>query len=337
MADDIARRLEAEGVAKNPTGIAECLVDPDRRMVQWGLGRRTIRALFRMFSCATSKQRPALPLKLFFAEAGRVLEVPGFAQAGFIRREIIESSPGGTPGKYSVFRITAKHNLRQVHERKNGKIFNPVSAKIEVFPVGQVDMASPDFGWIPSGNDIIDLRRGDAGGRPAICDYGFDVSVGAIIDSPAEPLTDRTYSFPLVRKQLPLRVGQKVGMAVLFCEDSKPTRDTIAGVAEAPVKLSDTQIKAIYGEPDVVNVYTGKITYVGDNHIEYDINTFTGCSGSVVFLLDVDQPSPVQPNDHGCAIAIHAGGSSFVVKSKLRFYHSLPPRIQRMGIGSRKL
>jgi hypothetical protein len=94
------------------------------------------------------------------------------------------------------------------------------------------------------------------------------MSVGAIIDSAAEPFTDRTYSFPLVRKQLTLRVGQKVGIAVLFCEDSKPTRDTIAGVAEAPARLSDTQIKAIYGEPGVVNVYTGKITYVGDNHIE---------------------------------------------------------------------
>jgi hypothetical protein len=39
MADDIARRLEEEKSVRNPTGIAECLVDPERRMVPVGIGR----------------------------------------------------------------------------------------------------------------------------------------------------------------------------------------------------------------------------------------------------------------------------------------------------------
>jgi hypothetical protein len=306
MADDIARRLKDEKVTKNPAGTAECLVDPDRRIVSVGLAKADNPSAISDVLVSDVVEK-ALPLKLLFTEAGRVVEVPGYAQAGFIRGAIIQSSPGGTPGKYSVYRITAKRNLRQVRDEEKDKIFIPILAKIDVFAVGLVDMASPDFGWIPTENDIIDLRRGDAGSRPAICNYGFDMSVGAIIDNPAEPVTEPIYSFPLVRKQLPLRVGQKVGIAVKFCEDSKPTRDTITGAKAGHSTLSDAQIKAIYGEPGVVNVYTGKITFVGDNHIEYDINTFTGCSGSVVFLLDMDQPSPVEPNDHGCAIAIHAG------------------------------
>jgi hypothetical protein len=43
-------------------------------------------------------------------------------------------------------------------------------------------------------------------------------------------------------------------------------------------------------------------------HIEYDNNSFTGCSGAVVFFLDENQPEDsVQQCDWGAAVAIHAG------------------------------
>lgn len=38
------------------------------------------------------------------------------------------------------------------------------------------------------------------------------------------------------------------------------------------------------------------------------MNSFTSCSGAIVFLLDEGQPEGVMAKDHGKAIAIHAGG-----------------------------
>jgi hypothetical protein len=57
---------------------------------------------------------------------------------------------------------------------------------------------------------------------------------------------------------------------------------------------------------DYVNIYTGKITNVGKDHIDYNCNTFTGCSGAIVFLLDLAQPNSVQRCDWGKAVAVHA-------------------------------
>jgi hypothetical protein len=56
---------------------------------------------------------------------------------------------------------------------------------------------------------------------------------------------------------------------------------------------------------------------VGEHHIEYDVNSFKGCSGAIVFLLDTDQPndSGVTVKDYGTAIAVHAGGHPYKVKN----------------------
>jgi len=43
------------------------------------------------------------------------------------------------------------------------------------------------------------------------------------------------------------------------------------------------------------------------DHIEYDINSFTGCSGGIVFLTDEGQPDSVDSCDIGKAVAIHSG------------------------------
>jgi hypothetical protein len=57
-----------------------------------------------------------------------------------------------------------------------------------------------------------------------------------------------------------------------------------------------------------VTIYTGKISYVGEHHIEYDINTYRGCSGAIVFLLEHnEQPPTVEERDSGKAIDGHAG------------------------------
>jgi V8-like Glu-specific endopeptidase len=50
----------------------------------------------------------------------------------------------------------------------------------------------------------------------------------------------------------------------------------------------------------------------GDGDVfSHSINTYEGCSGAVVFLLDKDQPAEsVQEEDFGKAIGVHAAGYS---------------------------
>jgi hypothetical protein len=175
---------------------------------------------------------------------------------------------------------------------------------------GHVAINSPDLDWVPSEMDHLDLRRGSEA-RPLISRWGYDVSVGHLITNPENPATSAQLSFARAREKFELRKGQKVGIAVMFNEDSKPTKKTIAGAFEGidfELEISVADVQRIYGKPGKVNIYTGEIKFVGEMHIEYDINSFTGCSGAVVFLLDENQPEDlVQRCDWGAAVAIHAG------------------------------
>eukprot|EP00978_Attheya_sp_CCMP212_P017690 scaffold47390_cov49-Attheya_sp.AAC.4 len=159
-------------------------------------------------------------------------------------------------------------------------------------PGGLVRVNSPDLDWVPTVAHAYDLRAGlDA--RPAMTDYGVDINVGELITG-MDPTN-------------PLKIGQKVGMAVMFPKDAKPTKKTIAGAFEHEVDMEETEIKKIYGEYGQVNIYTGEIMYIGMDHIEYGINSFTGCSGGIVFLTDEGQPDSVDSCDIGKAVAIHSG------------------------------
>jgi hypothetical protein len=224
----------------------------------------------------------------------------GHAQGGFIRREDIQSSPVGTPSRCTVFPVTAKHNLRQVN------LYHPIAARLQT-PGAEVDFDSGDLDWLPKLADSIDLRA-SVEARSAVCPWGFDVSVGRLISEPENPATDARLAFTEVRSNFNLKEGQKVGIAVLFSEDSKPKASTIAGAFDFDLPVNEADIRRIYGRSGEVNIYTGKIKYVGVTQIEYDINSFTGCSWAVVFLLDEHQPEDsVQECDYGKAVAIHAG------------------------------
>jgi hypothetical protein len=124
------------------------------------------------------------------------------------------------------------------------------------------------------------------------------VSVGTLISEPENPATIAYLAFTKVRSSFNLKEGQKVGIAVLFNEESKPKASTIAGAFDIDLPVNEVDIRRIYGRSGQVNIYTGKIKYVGAKHIEYDINAFTGCAGAVVFLLDQHQPEDsVHPHD----------------------------------------
>ena len=116
------------------------------------------------------------------------------------------------------------------------------------------------------------------------------------------------------------RFAWKRGIAIKFTEATRPTPRIVAGCGEDEKTISKEELEAIYGQPNKVNIYTGEITHVGEKHIEYDVNSFTSCSGAIVFLLDKGQPESVDPNlDHGKAVAIHAGAHPFVNDRNLGF------------------
>ena len=71
----------------------------------------------------------------------------------------------------------------------------------------------------------------------------------------------------------------------------------------------------ILGQKADVMIYTGVITRepkTEEDHIEYNVNTFKGCSGGIVIVMDRKHP------DFGKAIAIHAGYSKSL-KTNLGF------------------
>ena len=48
-------------------------------------------------------------------------------------------------------------------------------------------------------------------------------------------------------------------------------------------------------------IYTGAITKNGHQHIEYNVNTFKGCSGAIIIVMQRGHP------DFGKARAVHGG------------------------------
>lgn len=213
---------------------------------------------------------------------------------------------------FSVVPVTAKHNLRRVGD------FHARQSKILIDRQIMATFGFPDLNWTPSTSDAVSLPT-EVEGRPTTWTFGFDISKGDLLAYPQEGITSERHTFELVRESFQFEIGQKVGIAVLFTSESKPTSRTVAGVGEDTVRINDTELEAIYGLPDVVNIYTGRITHSGSEHIEYDINTFTGCSGATVFLLDQDQPSSVQRCDFGKAVAVHAGSHPNLANRNLGF------------------
>ena len=121
---------------------------------------------------------------------------------------------------------------------------------------------------------------------------GFDMAWGKSANANTDSVEK---SFDLVRDDFQLEVGQKVGMAIVTTEMliTPETTKSFPGSAD---------LKSVYGTEGGLKVFTGSITSVGEDYIEYDVNTSLGFSGSIVFLLDTNQPQSVKPSDYGAAM-----------------------------------
>ena len=307
MADEIGVSLLTNDDFQG-SGVAECLVDLSRKTQEYGPARVDDPGSISI-DLAAEVSMKAFLLKTFFAPPGVPLAKPSQGQIGFLRAERIQTSPGGSP-QFAVVPFTAKHNLRHIlakDDRINHQEHDAVGA--ESYPPSDPDsklyLRFEDLNWTPTLDDRLTIR-GAHSDNPMIWPFGFDVSMGNKITSYTQGVTGMDYSFELVDPDdFQFEVGQKIGIAV-FSEHT-PTKVTASYNPDNPSNYSTETLREVFGEAKQNNIYTGKILLVGKTHIEHDINSFTGCSGAIIFLLDKDQPPSVLKKHWGCAIAVHAG------------------------------
>lgn len=251
---------------------------------------------------------------------------PAVGQVGLIRGVRLTQSPplkrqtvAGEDGRpapilrssgFSVTPATCLHNVASTPD-ENGEMIDYVNSRI-VAPTGN-SVSINDFaraGYEVDSSDAVVIREGGENEADRIFwRYGHDVTSAGQITNPRNHFTRKELSFEKMERQdYRFQVGQKIGMAVyrdfvVTAEDAGMPRNT----------LSSNYLRGIYGHENRVNIYTGQITHVSPNGkaFEHNINTFAGCSGAVVFLLDQDQDeNGVISEDHGRAIAIHVGGKN---------------------------
>lgn len=127
--------------------------------------------------------------------------------------------------------------------------------------------------------------------------HGIDLSLGPELSeddkSATKLLTLRVND--IVPDGFVYKVGMQLGMSV-FTEDGPNYEE------ESLVNAMDrTELPEIIGDAKEVVIFIGQIVFVGEEHIEHDLNGFGGCSGAHLIVLEKD-------HEHfGKVAAVHAG------------------------------
>jgi hypothetical protein len=145
--------------------------------------------------------------------------------------------------------------------------------------------------------------------------YGIDVAWGETLEARRERAVRTRMEFPdlepiVFNRTTNFWTGTKIGIAVY--SDRVPNLKSVKTQEnETQVRNGTINLRDYFGPANSVTIYSGEIDYVGPHHIEYSMNTFKGCSGAIIFLLDSrGEPTSTGngPNDWApCAIGVHAG------------------------------
>lgn len=181
---------------------------------------------------------------------------------------------------------------------------------------------TPLLGNIAEVTKVIDFRRQNEaissvtakaisflGAESFSWKHGFDMTRGNLMRKMTTPQTDPSLSFEAVDSSFECKVGQKIGMAVCRNYEFDFTNDdTCTNNHWKKEDLPKEDILRIFGTDNAVNIYTGETTAVSqDNDVfRHSVNSFRGCSGAIVFLLDKNQDL-VEPQHYGKAIGVHVG------------------------------
>lgn len=241
------------------------------------------------------------------------------AQAGMLRSTKIRLPDAHQGSRYKVIPVTAKHNM----ETKPGK-GKPQEGGIKLKYVTRARLQRVPF--IDIGVEAVPLNQRtyvklrDRGPETALqLPLGLDVAYGAVIEHPDNDFTRKFVSFDVVDHDFELEERQKVGIVVwrrgriYEAEALDPYAvDDDVDEQSHQYKLTEEEEKRYYGPPKKPVILTGEITgiYEGGKVFRHNINTYPGCSGAVIFLLDKHQTESVSERDMGCVIGVHAGGRS---------------------------
>lgn len=192
--------------------------------------------------------------------------------------------------------VTAKHNL----ESENGEIYGRVS--IETTHGAKRDVVFADGGSRPEHR--IEVRAPTAD-TDRLCWVDNDLSKGEVLGQPGSAFTKKPRLFEAAPDGFVLRVGHRVGIVVYRTFDITHGDAGIVGSTSVDLEM-------VYGPKEQPCIYTGNVTEISGNGKTFchDINTFAGCSGAVVFLLDVqlDHNLDVSSGLYGKAVGVHVGG-----------------------------
>jgi hypothetical protein len=226
-------------------------------------------------------------------------------QGGLLRSDRLVASPDrgdggvGVFGRYKIYPVTAKQNTKAHLGR------HLLGTKMYSHALGLTKKVSfPETGStaLPQLMKVTGGRHGD---DDASLPYGLDFTFGSPIEDETNSFTKSLASFSVVRHDFRIEKGQKIGISVWRVGEI--AREGTIG------KLNETEETTYFGPPSVPIIQTGVVTGVyGDGEVfSHSINTYEGCSGAVVFLLDKDQPAEsVQEEDFGKAIGVHVAGYS---------------------------
>ena len=255
--------------------------------------------------------RKACQVTVTFRDKSTGEEGPAWGSGGLLRGQKVAATPETVPvvptrmvspprkkvkfeefSSYEVTPVTAKHNLEATDEE------DYVRTTVQFPETSPMETIMPDGGCELT--DYIEVRPA-AEGVHALHTEDDDYSFGEKISTPNKTVTKTPFLFQQAPNTFKLQVDHKIGMAIFR------TYDVHHDDAEAP---PSTNLLSIFGPKRQACIYTGTVTEISANGktFAHDINTFEGCSGAVVFLLDQDQPDGMDTALHGMAVGIHSGG-----------------------------
>jgi hypothetical protein len=236
-------------------------------------------------------------------------------QLGLIRGARITPSPGDRqnpkrhrteqrlpPSRFEVTPTTALHNV--IDYPLKDEYFSACMISWSDPPGAYPNLQFSDITRQISAADRIELASPNPDDEiDALVWKAYDISRGTTIADAAKDITQKRLSFEKIPDTLAITEGMKVGIVVYrtFDIDSDDTG----------VSLSEADLKKLFGETNSVCVFTGEITVVHDNQygsFEHSINTYRGCSGAIIFLLDKNQQTEEILLHRGKAVGVHAGG-----------------------------
>jgi hypothetical protein len=193
---------------------------------------------------------------------------------------------------YEATPLTAKHNLKSYGE----EIY--LRTTVKCYDQVEKDVTLPDGGCTMM--ERIQVRPATAAKREMTWSAD-DISFGDAITDASNILTKASRLFEKLPDTFRLREGHRIGLLVYR------TFDITHHDAKAPLH---TDLVQVYGQKFQVCIYTGQVTEISANGWTFchNINTFKGCSGAIIFLLDRNQSDDVAAEFYGRAVGINVGG-----------------------------